>query len=98
MRPRKRHVVGKEGPPPEVDHHARQRLVERRVGRREAHDARAIAERCDSAWPTHDARVLDQVVRVDVQVAGAAKRQVEPAVARDLLEHVIEEGQSASRP
>ena len=39
-----------------------------------------------------DADVLDGVVRVDVQVALArATVEVEHAVARDLVEHVVEE-------
>src|SRR5690606_36615559 len=34
---------------------------------------------------------LDRVVRVDVQVAGAREPQVEATVARERVEHVIEE-------
>src|SRR5207302_7836810 len=41
----------------------------------------------------NDARVLHQVVGVDVQVAGAAEAKVEGSVTGRLLEHVIQEGQ-----
>ena len=39
----------------------------------------------------HDADVLDGVVLVDVEIAGRLQRQIEAAVAREQLQHVIEE-------
>ena len=47
--------------------------------------------------PERDADVLDRVVRVDVQVALRAHGEVDHAVARDLVEHVVEERHAASR-
>ena len=46
------------------------------------------------AWPSASARVLDGVVLVDFQVAGAPELERKPAVTRHLLEHVIEERDS----
>ena len=43
------------------------------------------------------ADVLDRVVAVDVQVALGLDREVEPAVAADLVEHVVEERQPGGR-
>ena len=38
-----------------------------------------------------DAEILDGVMLIDVEVAGGAHRQIEPAVAREQLQHVIQE-------
>ena len=40
--------------------------------------------------PQRDADVLDRVMGVDMQVALGADREVDHAVARDLVEHVVE--------
>ena len=74
-----------------IDHHARQRLVERHVGVAVAADALLVAERLGERLPERDADVLDGVVRVDLEVALGAHREVDHAVARDLVEHVVEE-------
>ena len=44
----------------------------------------------------HDADVLDRVVLIDVEVAGRVQRQVEAAVPREQLEHVIEEADAGA--
>ena len=62
------------GPPGEVDHDARQRLVERHVGVAVADDALLVADRRLERLAERDADVLDRVVRVDVQVALGARR------------------------
>ena len=56
-----------------------------------AADARLVAERLGDRLAERDADVLDRVVRVDVQVALGLDLEVEHAVARDLVEHVVEE-------
>ena len=78
------------GPPGQVHHRARQRLVERHVGVPVAAHALLVADRLGERLAQRDADVLDGVVRVDVQVALRGDLDVERAVARDLLEHVIE--------
>ena len=68
----------------DVDHRARQRLVERRVGRAVARDAAAVAERGAQAFAEHDADVLDGVMEVDVGVAlGLDRRGRARRVARE---------------
>ena len=77
--------------PGEIDDDARQRLVERHVGVAVARDALLVAERLGQRLAERDADVLDGVVRVDVQVALGLDLEVDHAVPRDLVEHVVEE-------
>ena len=64
-----RHVHGQARPAGEIDHHARQRLVERHVGVAVARQAALVADRLADRHAEGDADVLDGVVAVDVQVA-----------------------------
>ena len=80
----------------EVDHNARKRLVKWCVSRGEACDAGPITKRLRECLAEDDAGILDKVMRVDVNVTGPTKREVESAVARDLLDHMVEE-RKASR-
>jgi hypothetical protein len=57
-----------------------------------AHDAALVAERLVERLAQGDADVLDRVVMIDVHVALGLDHQVDQAVARDLLQHVLEEG------
>ena len=66
------HRVHERGAASVVDDAAHQRLVERRVGVTEPPDAVAIAERVADRTAEDEAHVLDEVVRVDVDVATAA--------------------------
>ena len=86
-----RHVPFEARSAGEIHHHARQRLVERHVGMAVAADASLVADRCCHRLAESDADVLDRVMGVDVQVALGLDRQVDRAVAGDLVEHVIEE-------
>ena len=79
------------GPAGEIDHHARQRLVERHVGVAVAADALLVADRLGDRLAERDADVFDRVVAVDVQVALGVDVEVDQAVAGDLVEHVVEE-------
>ncbi|MNC17940.1 hypothetical protein D3C75_658330 [compost metagenome] len=76
----------------EVDHHARQRLVQRHVGVAVADDALLVADGLGEGLADGDADILDGMVVVDVQVALALDVQVDQPVAGDLVEHVLEEG------
>ena len=77
--------------PGEIDHGARQRLVERRVGVREAHHATALAERSGEGLAEGDAGVLHRVMQVDVRVSLRRKTQAETGMRRERLQHVSEE-------
>ena len=66
-----RHVHGQPGTPGEVDHHPRQRLVQRHVGVPVAGHAFLVADGLGEGLAEGDAYVLDGMVVVDVQVAVA---------------------------
>jgi hypothetical protein len=51
----------------------------------------AVAQRPVEGLPEHDARVLDGVVSARRQVAGHRHLEIEPPVAREEVEHVVEE-------
>ena len=78
----------------QVDQHFGAGLVHRQ-GEAEAADAALVAERLLERAAERDGDILDAVVRVDLEVAGAGERQAEPAVRRDLVEHVVVEGDAA---
>src|ERR1044071_2712178 len=75
----------------EVDHDARERLVERDVGVAEAPDAALVAEGGGEDFTEDQTDVFDGVVIVDERVAGGADVEIELAVARDRVEHVRQE-------
>ena len=58
---------------------------------RERVRAVAVAERREGGFAERDADILDRVVLVDIEIARCMERQVETAVAREQLQHVIEE-------
>src|SRR5207248_7427686 len=87
-----RYVVGEKRPLPKIYDDAGERFVQRRVGGRETGDAVTVAHRLRQRLAQHDARVLDQAVSIDLQIARAAQPQVESAVARHLLQHVSRYG------
>ena len=80
-----------ERPPRNVDRDAGQRLVHRHVHARVARDALHVAERLLHRLAERDADVLGGVVVVDVQVALGLHGDVDARVARQQVEHVIEE-------
>ena len=71
--------------------HGRARLVHRHDGVAVAADPAAVAERLVQRLAEHDPRVLDRVVRARLQVAGDLHVEVQPAVAGEQVEHVVEE-------
>ena len=80
----------------QVDRHHGERLVHRHDEIAGAVDALAIAERLQHRLAEHDADVFDRVVLIDVEIAGGLERQVEAAVTREQLEHVIEEADAGA--
>jgi len=60
-----------------------------------AADSRLVAERLADRLPEADARVLDRVVLVDLEVAGGLHGQVDRPVPGEQLEHVVEEADAA---
>ena len=57
-----------------------------------AADALLVADGLGDGHAQRNADVLNRVMSVDVQVADGLNVQVDQAVARDLIEHVIEKG------
>ena len=78
----------------QVEGHVDERLVQRERDRREPAHAGLVAQRLPQALAQGDADVLDGVVGVDVEVARGRQVQVEPAVAAELGQHVVEERQA----
>ena len=78
-------------PAAEIDGRDGQRLVHRHDEVARAVDAAPRAERLAHRLAERDADVFDGVVLVHVEVAVHLQRQVERAVPRDQLQHVIEE-------
>src|SRR5260370_1841964 len=69
--PAQRHVVREEWTLPQVDDDPPKRFVQRCVSRREAGDPGPVSQRLGQRLAEHDAYVLNQVMGVDVKVAGA---------------------------
>ena len=69
-------------------HHERLVHGNRRVGK--ARNARLVAQRLAKRLAQHDARILNGVVRVDLNVAYRMYRQIEQAMAAKSVEHVVE--------
>src|SRR5438132_13287880 len=90
-----RDVVGQVGALAEVDHDAGQGFIERRVRRREARDPGAVSERLRKTLAEHDAGILDEVMCIYMDIAGAAEVEVEPSIPRDLFEQMGEASEAA---
>ena len=69
-------------------HHERLVHGNRRIGK--ARNARLVTQRLAERLAQHDARILDGVVRVDLNVAHRVHRQIEQAMAAKGVEHVVE--------
>ena len=74
----------------QVQRHAGQRLIHRDGRLAIAADALAVAQRLREGGADRDAAVLGRMVEVDMQVAFRLDRQVDQAVARQLLKHMVE--------
>ena len=75
----------------DVERAGRAGLVHRHHGVAVADDPAAVAERLVERLAEHDAGVLDRVVRAGLQVAGDLDVEVQPPVAGEQIEHVVEE-------
>src|SRR5277367_2531790 len=75
----------------DIDNRSADGLVERYGRLAEALDSGAIAKRLAKGPAYYDADVLDRVMVVYVQIAAGLDLQIEKSVAREALEHVIEE-------
>src|SRR3546814_4987343 len=58
----------------------------------EAADAAPVAERAGERGAEGDGAILQTVMGVDLQVAVAGEREGEAVMRRDLIEHMVEEG------
>ena len=56
-----------------------------------AGDAKLVAHGFGKCLAEHDAHVFDRVVRVDLKIALRFHGEVEQTVARERIEHVVEE-------
>ncbi len=97
-------LVGVAGQDPEADGHrvverdAGERPVHRQVRRRIAPDTLLVAQRLLQRLAQRDADILGRVVEVDMQVALRFQLDVDQAMARKLLEHVIQETNAGCDP
>ena len=89
--PRSAEVDAREPAAAQIDRGVHEGLVQRRAGVAVAGDALAIAERGVQRPAEHDGDVLDGVVCVHPQVAGAGQVDVDHRVQRQRRHHVVEE-------
>ena len=81
----------------DVDRAGRAGLVHRHDRVAVADDPAAVAERLVERLPEHDPRVLDRVMGAGLEVAGDLHVEVQPAVAGQQVEHVVEEADAGVR-
>src|SRR5260370_42062523 len=86
-----RDVVREVHAPADIDHRAAERLIERHDRVAKPPDTRTIAERLAKRAAHHDPDVLDRVMLVDMEIAARLDHQIEEAMAREALEHMVEE-------
>ena len=91
FRPRERDLPDEVGPAGDIHGRARTSLVHGEVDRGVARDALAVAERLADRLAERDADVFRRVVEVDMRVALGAHGQVDQRMARELLQHMVEE-------
>src|SRR5690606_20919684 len=86
------HVVEEPGAPGKVDDHPREGLIEGHVSMAVPAHAGLVAHGGRKGLAQRDADVFHGVMVVDVDVAIAVDVEVDQAVAGDLVEHVVQEG------
>ena len=80
----------------EIDGRDGERFVHRHDEVAGAVDAAARAERLRDGLAQRDAEIFDRVMLIDVEIAGGAHLEIERAVARHQLEHVIEKADAGT--
>ena len=78
-------------PSAEIDRGDRERLVHRHHEIAGAIDAALLPSAFRTGFAERDAEILDGVVLIDVEIAVRLDAQIEAAVTREELEHVVEE-------
>ena len=78
----------------QVDHHARQRLVQRHITVAVTTNALLVAQGFCQRLAEGDADILHRVVRINVQVTLGMDIDIDQAVTRHLVEHVLEKRQT----
>ena len=91
-RPREIAIEFEPGPAGQIDDDPRQCLVERYVAVTVTGQALLVAPGLGQRLAERDADVLDGVMRVDMQVALGVNVEVDQPVPCNLVEHVVEEG------
>src|SRR5213082_1089557 len=79
------------GAPRQIDDRAGQGVVERREGRPEPRHTAALAQGAVERLPQREGTVLGGVVIIDVEVALAGERHVQPGMAPQRVEQMVEE-------
>ena len=69
----------------------RKRLIHRHQEISSAQNAALVAERAVERLAQRNAYILNRVMLVHIEIAGALQLQIESAVPREQLQHVIEE-------
>ena len=87
-------VIFQPRPAGKIDNYARQRFIKRHIGMTVASNTGLVAQRLCDGLTERDADVFYRVVGVDIQVAGGLQFDIDHAMTRDLVNHVIEEWNS----
>src|SRR5512135_1932659 len=80
--------------PGNVQHHARQCLIQRYISMAVTAQAFLVRDCLIERLPQRNTDVFNSVVSVDMQIALGVDVQINQAVARDLVQHVLKERQS----
>ena len=85
-------MIDAECPATKINGGGRERFVHGHQEIAGAEDASLVAQRGVDGFAERNADVLDGVMLVHVQIALGCEPKIEAAVARDQVQHVIEEG------
>src|SRR5262245_10731532 len=80
----------------EIDSGDGERLIHRHHEIARTIDAFPVAQRLQERLAERDTDIFDRVVLVDVEIALGLQREIEAAVAREQLQHVIEEADAGA--
>ena len=91
---RKIDFVNQSGTAGQINHNPRQRFIQRYIGVAVAANRFLVANRLAERLTEGDANVFNRVVSVDFQITDGVDFEINNAVSRDLVEHVIEKRQT----